>query len=194
MLASGIKSRPLYTGIALNPKASQQLFVAEGGAAARVAELLTAAQLSPSEAARIAVLRVGDGEAEKLPDIACTTMPSESTLLVRLDNLLEQGQMGLSLAVIGSEAFIGRVVQLAQSHGIDYDSIQTEQANSLARRVQCVHCKGMMERVTTSIVVCPHCKLNLFVRDHYSRRLGAFQGVCANAEDGIVPPVEPIYP
>ncbi|MCX8500302.1 MAG: dimethylamine monooxygenase subunit DmmA family protein [Alphaproteobacteria bacterium] len=194
MLASGIKSRPLYTGISLNPKATQQLFVVEGVAVSRVAELLPVANLSPSEAARIAVLWFGDGEAAKLSGLSCTHMPSEATLMVRLDSLLGQAQMGLCLSVIGSEAFIGRVVQLAQNHGMDFDSLQTEQANSLARRVQCVHCKGMMERVTTSIVTCPHCQLPLFVRDHYSRRLGAFQGVCANAEDGIVPPVEVLYP
>jgi dimethylamine monooxygenase subunit C len=36
--------------------------------------------------------------------------------------------------------------------------------------------------------------LNLFVRDHYSRRLGAFQGVCVDAEvPGDVPAVEDLY-
>jgi DNA-directed RNA polymerase subunit RPC12/RpoP len=49
--------------------------------------------------------------------------------------------------------------------------------------VQCVHCKGITENVTTQPVTCAHCGLLLFVRDHYSRRLAAFQGVCINAED-----------
>ena len=39
---------------------------------------------------------------------------------------------------------------------------------------------------------CPGCGRALFVRDHFSRRLGAFQGVCIDAETpGEVPePVE----
>ena len=42
--------------------------------------------------------------------------------------------------------------------------------------------------------VCSHCGLTLLVRDHYSRRLGAFQGVCINAEGPAeIPPVEELY-
>jgi dimethylamine monooxygenase subunit C len=60
--------------------------------------------------------------------------------------------------------------------------------------VQCVHCKGFTENVTATPFVCAHCGLNLFVRDHYSRRLGAFQGVCVDAEEpGVLPPVEDLY-
>jgi hypothetical protein len=34
----------------------------------------------------------------------------------------------------------------------------------------------------------------LFVRDHYSRRLAAYQGVCIDAEDpGNIPEVKGIY-
>jgi hypothetical protein len=36
--------------------------------------------------------------------------------------------------------------------------------------------------------------LNLFVRDHYSRRLAAFQGVCIDAEDpGNEPPQVEVF-
>ena len=34
-----------------------------------------------------------------------------------------------------------------------------------------------------SIFDCPGCDVALLVRDHYSRRLAAFQGVSATAED-----------
>jgi dimethylamine monooxygenase subunit C len=54
--------------------------------------------------------------------------------------------------------------------------------------VQCVHCKGVTEDVATDPFQCSHCGLHLFVRDHYSRRLAAFQGVNIDAEDpGLVP-------
>jgi dimethylamine monooxygenase subunit C len=54
-----------------------------------------------------------------------------------------------------------------------------------------VHCKGITENVATDPFRCGHCGLNLFVRDHYSRRIAAFQGVNIDAEDpGQVP--EPV--
>lgn len=76
----------------------------------------------------------------------------------------------------------------AMDLGYPYNAIQTEHRGSKARRMQCVHCKGITEDVTTDPFECSHCGLSLFVRDHYSRRLAAFQGVCVDAEDpGNVP-------
>jgi hypothetical protein len=40
----------------------------------------------------------------------------------------------------------------------------------------------MIEDATANIVACPGCGANLFVRDHFSRRLRAFMGVKADAE------------
>jgi DNA-directed RNA polymerase subunit RPC12/RpoP len=54
---------------------------------------------------------------------------------------------------------------------------------SIARRVQCVHCKSTTEQVLTTTVVCSHCQRRLMVRDHYSHRLNAFMGVSMDAED-----------
>jgi predicted RNA-binding Zn-ribbon protein involved in translation (DUF1610 family) len=60
--------------------------------------------------------------------------------------------------------------------------------------MQCVHCKGITEDVATDPFQCSHCGLNLFVRDHYSRRLAAYQGVCIDAEDpGNVPAAKGLY-
>ncbi|MET1046419.1 MAG: dimethylamine monooxygenase subunit DmmA family protein, partial [Hyphomicrobium sp.] len=82
----------------------------------------------------------------------------------------------------------------AADYSIDHLSIRTEHRGSLMRRVQCVHCKGFTENVTTNPVTCAHCGLTLLVRDHYSRRLAAFQGVCIDAEvPGEVPATEAIY-
>lgn len=73
--------------------------------------------------------------------------------------------------------------------GLPHEAVQMEHRGSTVRRVQCVHCKGITENVRTDPFVCAHCGLNLFVRDHYSRRIAAFQGVCIDAEDpGQVPP------
>jgi predicted RNA-binding Zn-ribbon protein involved in translation (DUF1610 family) len=103
--------------------------------------------------------------------------------------VLATATMSTRLYAAGTEGFVGRVVTLAIGHHIDHKSVLTEHSGSRARRVQCVHCKHVTEDVTTSIFECGGCGVLLFVRDHYSRRLAAFQGVCVNAEDPTERPV-----
>ena len=84
---------------------------------------------------------------------------------------------------------------MALDAGFDHTSMQTEHRGSQARRMQSVQCKGITENVTTQPATCSHCGLLLLVRDHYSRRLAAFQGVCINAEDrSESPPIEEAFP
>jgi hypothetical protein len=109
--------------------------------------------------------------------------PSIAAALPRVRQTLATAHMGTRLYLAGTEGLIGQVMQAALEAGIDHASIQTEQRGSLARRMQCVHCKGITENVTTQPANCSHCGLLLLVRDHYSRRIAAFQGVCINAED-----------
>ena len=91
--------------------------------------------------------------------------------------------MGTQIYLAGSESLIGLCMKTAMEAGIDHSAIQTEHRGTLARRVQCAHCKGITEHVTTQPASCAHCGLLLHVRDHYSRRIAAFQGVNINAED-----------
>ncbi|TIQ78047.1 MAG: hypothetical protein E5X39_22000, partial [Mesorhizobium sp.] len=120
--------------------------------------------------------------------------PSFASALPRLKQTLANAHMGLRLYLAGTEGLIGQAMQAALEAGIDHTSIQTEHRGSLARRIQCVHCKGITENVTTQPATCSHCGLLLLVRDHYSRRLAAFQGVCINAEDrSEIPPTEEIF-
>jgi dimethylamine monooxygenase subunit C len=88
----------------------------------------------------------------------------------------------------GTESLIGQAEREIMATGFPFAAIQKEQRGSTLRRVQCVHCKGITENVATDPFKCSHCGLNLFVRDHYSRRMAAFQGVNIDAEDpGLVP-------
>ena len=97
--------------------------------------------------------------------------------------------MGLQVYLAGTEGLIGQAQRDAIEAGLPFQSVQTEHRGSTVRRVQCVHCKGVTENVRTDPFTCSHCGLNLFVRDHYSRRRAAFQGVNIDAEDpGQVPP------
>jgi hypothetical protein len=60
--------------------------------------------------------------------------------------------------------------------------------------VWCTHCHGFTEQVTTNVVPCAGCGRHLLVRDHFSRRLGAFMGVMVDAEaPGEIPAIEEVF-
>jgi predicted RNA-binding Zn-ribbon protein involved in translation (DUF1610 family) len=114
--------------------------------------------------------------------------PTIPALLPRLVRVLADAHMGTQFYLAGTEGLIGQAEREIMATGFPFASIQKEQRGSTLRRVQCVHCKGITENVATDPFKCSHCGLNLFVRDHYSRRIAAFQGVNIDAEDpGQVP-------
>ena len=114
--------------------------------------------------------------------------PSYEAAVTRIQRVLMDASTGLQIYLAGTEGLIGQAMREATNVGYPHSAIQTEHRGSKARRMQCVHCKGVTEDVTTDPFECSHCGLNLFVRDHYSRRLAAFQGVCVDAEDpGNIP-------
>ena len=95
-------------------------------------------------------------------------------------------------ALEGRERFKIYGVELEGS--IPHTAIQTEHRGLIARRMQCVHCKDITEDVEMDPFICAHCGLSLYVRDHYSRRIAAYQGVCVDAEDpGNIPEQKRIY-
>jgi hypothetical protein len=118
--------------------------------------------------------------------------PSYEAVTSRLQRVLMDAHMGLQVYLAGTEGLIGQAMREAIAAGIPHSAIQSEHRGSTARRMQCVHCKGITEDVMTDPFQCVRCGLYLFVRDHYSRRVAAFQGVRVDAEDpGNVPaPVE----
>ncbi|RXF74197.1 dimethylamine monooxygenase subunit DmmA family protein [Hansschlegelia zhihuaiae] len=194
-----IKSRPIYPGLKLDQRARRHLVAAEGEGALAVLAIFE----GKGDAAASATIvytpggSAGEDHAEKLADLkpdALHVMPSQETAIVRLNGLLGNAAMGTRLYAAGVEGFIGKVIASGLEHGVDHQSIYTEHCGSLARRVQCVHCKGMTENVTATPFTCSHCGLNLFVRDHYSRRLAAFQGVVVDCETpGELPEIEELY-
>jgi hypothetical protein len=199
MLVSDIKSRPIYRGLKVDDRARAHLVAAEGEGALAVLDAFGSA---PEALSRTTMIYVPGGSAAaghadrlaKLPLDAFHLMPSQQTALIRLNGFLATATMGVRLYAAGVEGFVGQVVAAALEHGVDHHSIFTEHRGSLARRVQCVHCKGMTENVTVSPVICVHCGVPLTVRDHYSRRLAAFQGVSIDAEcPGEVPAAEELF-
>ncbi|MGO7038348.1 dimethylamine monooxygenase subunit DmmA family protein [Rhizobium acaciae] len=200
MLVAGIKSRPVYTGLTIQPRARRHIFALEGEGARALLDqqpALDETALSRSEILYVARGSQGSGLDETLRRLGADmffTAPTIATLLFRLKGSLATAHMGTRLYLSGTEGFIGQAMLVALDCGMDHASVITEHRGSLARRVQCVHCKGITDDVTTSPFNCSHCGLPLLVRDHYSRRLAAFQGVNIDAEEpGSAPDPEELF-
>ncbi len=194
---SAMKSRPAYPGLRPDPFAKLNLIVVDG--AGRTAAAAMTRDVDDSYIARSTVLINAYGlsnsdpasELGRLQSANIWIFPSRETLLKRFDAALHAAHMGTRVYVAGDEPLIGSVVKLAIAHGISHNSVISEHCGTLHRRVQCVHCKGYTDDVTTNPVQCAHCGLTLFVRDHYSRLAGAFQGVRIDAEaPGQIPEIK----
>jgi predicted RNA-binding Zn-ribbon protein involved in translation (DUF1610 family) len=189
-----IKSRPVYGQ--LEPASGPlHLIVADGEGAEAVIDLLAK---SPERAAMLAAMHIlytpgpnGTDQSGALLALGAAQFyraPTIPTLLPRLAQVLSNAHMGAQFYLTGSEGLMGQAERDIMARGVPHRDIQKEHRGSTVRRVQCVHCKGVTENVATDPFKCSHCGLNLFVRDHYSRRLAAFQGVNIDAEDpGEVP-------
>lgn len=200
MLAEGIKSRPRYPGLSADIYANHHVFTADGDGAQAILDLF--AINGPDIKGRVTIIYAETqtnsaaltARLNALPIEIVHALPTVDTAMTRLGGVLNVARMGTRIYAAGSETLIGLTVQLAQSFGMDPQAVLTEHRGTAARRVQCVHCKGFTEGVTTNIVKCSHCGTNLLVRDHYSKRLAAFQGVCIDAEvAGELPEIVEVF-
>ncbi|GAA2046377.1 dimethylamine monooxygenase subunit DmmA family protein [Yaniella flava] len=197
-----IRSRPEYWKLKAVPNAQWNLILAESEGMASVIRMLNEAPKGFSARTHLVYLTADhsgtEDYLEQLEDfgpVSVNQVTTRKAALLRLNKLLSSAKMGTRLYAVGSESFLALVVREAGNHGINHESIVTELKGSLARRVQCVHCKFIAEDVTTSIYDCPRCSETLEVRDHYSRRIAAFQGVSATVETpGQQPEAEKVYP
>jgi len=189
-----IKSRPVYGQLHPRP-GSLHLVVADGEGADSVTDMLT---LATDPAVMLATMHIlytpGPTGTDRWPSLQTLgaaqafRAPTIPTLLPRLQRVLADAHMGTQIYLTGTEGLIGQAEREVMALGFPYRDIQKEHRGSTLRRVQCVHCKGITENVATDPFRCSHCGLHLYVRDHYSRRLAAFQGVNIDAEDpGLVP-------
>ncbi|WP_341368094.1 dimethylamine monooxygenase subunit DmmA family protein [Yoonia sp. BS5-3] len=188
-----IQSRPVWG--TLEPRTGPaHLFIADAQGAEAIIDVATPDLMVK---AHIIFISRGTDYAEKLQALSPAQFyegPSYDAALLRIKRVLSDAKMGLQLYLSGTESLMGQALNEAIQAGVPFGSIQTEHRGSTARRMQCVHCKGFTEDVETDPFVCSHCGLNLFVRDHYSRRLAAYQAVCVDAEDpGNVPESKGIY-
>lgn len=190
-----IRSRPVYGTLEALPGKSH-LMIADAEGAEAILDL-AAANPGLMEKSHIIFITKGTDYAEKLKALNPAQFyegPTYEASLQRLRHVLANAHQGIQVYLAGTEGLMGQAENEAMQAGIPHTAIQTEHRGSVARRMQCVHCKGITEDVMTDPFVCSHCGLNLFVRDHYSRRLAAYQGVCIDAEDpGNVPEPKELY-
>ena len=192
--APSIRSRPIYAPLEPRP-ANLHLIIADGEGAGAVVDLLAKAKGRSEILAAAHVMYCpgpdGTDQTVTLQGLGAAQFfraPSIPALLPRLARVLSAAHMGTQFYLAGSEGLIGQAEREIMNTGFPHASVQKDQRGSTVRRVQCVHCKGITENVATDPFKCSHCGLSLFVRDHYSRRLAAFQGVNIDAEDpGLVP-------
>lgn len=188
-----IKSRPVYGTLEARP-GKHHLMIADADGAQSIINIAT-----PDLMARTHIIYIpkGAGHADTLRALKPAQFyegPSFAAAVSRIRRVLQDAHMGLQVYLTGTEGLMGQAQYEAMQAGIPHTAIQAEHRGSIARRMQCVHCKGITEDVEIDPFQCAHCGLNLFVRDHYSRRLAAYQGVCIDAEDpGNVPASQGIY-
>ena len=187
-----IRSRPVYGVLEPRPGKSH-LLIADGAGAAAILDLGAAAPAEIWARAHIIYIPGASGDTytaqlKALKPAQFYAGPSYAAASQRINDAFAKAHMGLQVCLSGTESLMGQAMYAATSAGIPHTAIQTEHRGSTARRMQCVHCKGITENVTSDPFECSHCGLNLFVRDHYSRRHAAFQAVCVDAEEpGNVP-------
>ena len=203
MLVTGIKSKPIYAPLRADTGGRYHVMLGLGvGREPLLRVIAELGQEQPGALARTRVLYVpADGDAASpgasFPVAALSGVSqyaSARELLAAFRPLLETSLMGTRLYVAGPESFIGTAMQLALEFNLNKDEIRAEECGTLARRVHCIHCREVTEDVKTNIVTCRGCGLNLLVRDHYSRRLGAYMGVMADAEaPGELPEIREVF-
>lgn len=195
MLITGIKSRPVYDVLRPLAGGKHHIIAGQGSGGSALLRLLN----DMPQGATIRVLYSPESfsgteyltEIQAVSGVTLDIYPTGHQLVTALYDLLAHAAMGTRLYLAGSESFIGTAMQAADAINLNKDEVLREHCGSFVRRVWCVHCSGYTENVTQRVFDCPHCARTLVVRDHYSRRLAAFQAVKADAEvPGELPEAE----
>ncbi|GAA5002326.1 hypothetical protein GCM10023206_05160 [Acinetobacter puyangensis] len=109
--------------------------------------------------------------------------PSLAALFHAIAANLTDAHIGIHALVYGDEYFLWQVAQQLSVHGLLKDEIQLIKNESLNKRIYCVHCFHLFQSTADEFCDCPQCATHLFIRSHFSERLGAYMAVCANAEE-----------
>jgi hypothetical protein len=100
----------------------------------------------------------------------------------RLQQALASATVGCRLYLLGDEAFVWRLHGQARDAGLEDDEIRLTCSLPGQRLVYCAHCGLIQATGPEPLLNCIGCHVGLEVRTHFSRRLGAYFGVCNNPD------------
>jgi LSD1 subclass zinc finger protein len=122
------------------------------------------------------------GTASRL-DLALGSASPES--LERLKAVLNQAHVGIRLVVAGPSADIHAARAAAAECGMVEEEMTLLHRGDGHRRVFCAHCRAttLVPEAAAREIGCSGCATVLSVSEHFSRRLAAYLGYAANAED-----------
>ena len=100
----------------------------------------------------------------------------------RLQQALASATVGCRLYLLGDEAFIWRIHGEARAAGLEEAEISMTCTTPGLRQVYCAHCGLTQVAGPEALLNCIGCQVGLEVRGHFSRRLGAYFGVCINPD------------
>ncbi|WP_157265779.1 dimethylamine monooxygenase subunit DmmA family protein [Azohydromonas aeria] len=194
MSTPSIASQPVYAPPAWDASGRCHVVLADGRDAAAAQALCAAAPAGP-----LAVVELCEGAGSWRPLLPPgarhTAAGTLATALAALEAELARARMGTRLYLLGSEDLIWQAWQVATRHGLGDAEVRRHCVLTAARPVYCVHCGHVLRGVHTNPVACTGCGRHLFVRDHFSRRLGAYMGVQIDAEaPGSLPEPVQAYP
>lgn len=99
-----------------------------------------------------------------------------------LQQALAGATVGCRLYLLGDEAFVWRIHGEARAAGLEDDEISMTCTLPGLRQVYCAHCGLTQAAGPAAVLSCIGCHVGLEVRTHFSRRLGAYLGVCINPD------------
>ncbi|MES2012447.1 MAG: dimethylamine monooxygenase subunit DmmA family protein [Pseudomonadota bacterium] len=194
-----IKSKPIYQSLVWHNTATSHLVVAQGQGGMAVLKLFQ--QMHPKQPVTVLYEQQAESDVDyantlnKVTNEDLLVLESTQEVVSVLKKIMPQKHMGLRIYVAGSEAFIWAVAEAVKECGVEDGDIMKELTGTLARTIYCVHCKAITHNIKTNVGKCSGCGRMLFVRDHFSRNLGAYMGLMVDAESpGELPEIEEIYP
>ncbi|WP_296736739.1 dimethylamine monooxygenase subunit DmmA family protein [Mesorhizobium sp.] len=181
-------SKPAYGQLAWGP-AQRHIVVSDEAGLVAIERLLATACATGDESIRVYVLgrehRIGSPLRASTASLEVHAEgPGFSSAL---SACMDTAPAASRLYVAGSESFLSLVRRLASDRGLAADTMLAELAGSGARRAQCVHCKTVSDDIAYRAFDCARCHVTLIVRDHYSRRIGAYQAVVLHPSDPNIP-------
>lgn len=122
------------------------------------------------------------GPSAALTHLALPRLGSLQALQQALAAQLAASHVGVRLELYGDEAFLWALRGIATDAGLLDEEIGLHLEHQDQRNIFCVHCSRVQPGSAGEQHECCACGVVLEVRRHFSRRLGAYLGVCADAD------------